>query len=369
MVIDMEKQRMKKFKLIVSLRQECQWLEEMAKQGWFFKNVTWGCLYTFERGEPKNMMYEVDRFNLPKKPTLEEIRSKELFMDMAEEMGWSEVTHDEMLNYYFCKEYEEGEINELYNDEASRKQRASKFPVYFQRRAKEAVFWGDILVLLDIILWIWAFFVPEIRMPWYDAFVLVYVLVCNALAQYCWTAAAKIEEELLLSRSEWEAKQKSTDKTVHKLIFTIRGLNRFLRKEEEQGYLLTGVTLTKYFFVKKDKSHQIYTMDSKWLTNKRQKKRQGERFRDKKDKLGLNNDWQVQSLNDAESRGWNFVCALENRAVIYRGDAESTEPLNDAKYDNSLRGISLTGDYGLTLIVAGVVGGVIGFILAWLDLI
>lgn len=367
--MDMEKQEMKKIKFFASLRQECQWLEEMAVQGWFFKNITWGSLYTFERGEPKNMMYEVDRFNLPKKPTLEEIRSKELFMDMAEEMGWSEVTHDEMLNYYFCKEYEEGEINELYNDETSRKQRASKYPAYFQKKAKEAVFWGDILVLLDIIIRIWSIFMPELKMPWYDAFVLVYVLASNTLAQYCWSLGARMEAELLLSRSEWEAKQKSTDKTVRKLIFTIRGLNRFLRKEEEQGYLLTGVTLTKYFFVKKETSRQIYTMDSKWLTNKRQKERQGERFQDKKDKMGLNNDWQVQSLKDAESRGWQFVCALENRVVIYRGDAERAEPLNDAKYDNSMRGISLVGDYGLTVIMAGLLGGIVGFILAWFDII
>ena len=365
----MEKQEMKKIKYFTSLRKECQWLEEMAAQGWFFKNITKGILYTFKKGEPKNMMYEVDRFNLPKKPTLEEIRSKEIFMDMAEEMGWSEVTHDEMLNYYFCKEYEEGGINELYNDEASRKQRASKFPAYYQRKAKEAVFWGDILVLLDIIFWIWSIFEPEMRMPWYDAFVLIYVLAGNTLAQYCWSAAAKMEEELLLSRSEWEAKQKGTDKTVHKLIVTTRGLNRFLRKEEEQGYILTGVTLMKYFFVKKDADRQIYTMDSKWLTNKRQKERQGKSFKDKKDRMGLNNDWQVQSLKDAESKGWRFVCALENRAVIYRGDAQRAEPLNDAKYDNSLRGISLVGDYGLTLIIAGMAGGVVGFILTWLGVI
>ena len=65
MVIDMEKQEIKKFKLFVSLRQQCQWLEEMARQGLFFKNIVWGCLFTFEKGEPKNMMYEVDRFNLP----------------------------------------------------------------------------------------------------------------------------------------------------------------------------------------------------------------------------------------------------------------------------------------------------------------
>ncbi len=353
MVKDMEKQVIKKIRFISTLRQECQWFEEMARQGWFFKNVVNGS----------------DRFNLPKKPTLEEIRSKELFMDMAEEMGWREVTHDEMLNYYFCKEYEEGGINELYNDEASREQRASKFPAYFKRKEKEAVFWGVVLIFLDIILKIWAFFEPKMQMPWYDAFVLVYVLCSNLLALCFWSVSDRMQAEFLLSREEWEKKQKSTDKTVRRLIFTIRGLNRFLRKEEEKGYILKGVTLTKYFFVKKENSHQIYTMDSKWLTNRRQKERKGGSFKDKKDKQGMNNDWQVQSLKDAEAKGWNFVCALENRAVIYRGDAKEVEPLNDAKYDNSFRGISLVGDYGLMMILAGIFGAVVGFLLVWFGII
>lgn len=365
----MEKREIKKFKFIITLRQECQWFEEMAKQGLFFKNVAYGCLYTFAYGEPKNMMYEADRFNLPKKPTLEEIRSKELFMDMAQEMGWQEVTHDEMLNYYFCKEYEEGGINELYNDEVSREQRASKFPAYFKRKEKEAVFWGVVLILIDIILKIWAFFDPKMRMPWYDAVVLVYVLCNNLAALFFWSVSDRMEADFLLSRKEWEEKQKSTDKTVRRFIVTIRGLNRFLRKEEEKGYILKGVTLTKYYFVKKENSHQVYTMDSKWLTNRRQKKKRAGGFKDKKDKWGMNNDWQVQSLNDAEEKGWNFVCALENRAVIYRGDAGKVEPLNDAKYDNSFRGISLIGDYGWMMILAGMFGAIVGGTLAWFGIV
>ncbi len=63
------------------------------------------------------------------------------------------------------------------------------------------------------------------------------------------------------------------------------------------------------------------------------------------------------------------MCALENRAVIYRGDAKEVEPLNDAKYDNSFRGISLVGDYGLMMILAGIFGAVVGFLLVWFGII
>ena len=206
-------------------------------------------------------------------------------------------------------------------------------------------------------------------MPWYDAVVLVYVLCNNLAALFFWSVSDRMEADFLLSRKEWEEKQKSTDKTVRRFIVTIRGLNRFLRKEEEKGYILKGVTLTQYYFVKKENSHQVYTMDSKWLTNRRQKKKRAGGFKDKKDKWGMNNDWQVQSLNDAEEKGWNFVCALENRAVIYRGDAGKVEPLNDAKYDNSFRGISLIGDYGWMMILAGMFGAIVGGTLAWFGIV
>ena len=142
-----------------------------------------------------------------------------------------------------------------------------------------------------------------------------------------------------------------------------------MKKQEAQGWILTGVTFRNYFFEKKEETHQIYTMDSKWLTNKRCKAKQLIGFKDKKDWIGLNNDWQVQSLKDAEEKGWQFVCALENRAVIYRGEAEQVEPLNNAKYDNSLRGISLIGDYGLYLLLSMLVGGICGFLLGFFEIV
>lgn len=364
----MGKTSMKKVKMFISYQKERIWLEEMAKNGWFLKNITLGIIYTFYAGEPKNMMYEIDRFNLPKKPTLEEIRHKELFMDMATELGWSEVTHDESLTYYFCKEYKEGDINELYNDEESRKLRGKKFSSYMHTQAKELILAGALIVCLDIlILWLNSFMsnMQESKFPMlYNGFTLGYILFCNGIALAAWKIGKQCEDELSLSREEWQKRRdKNRYKREKKWILTIRGMNRFLKKQEEQGWILTGVTLRKYFFVKREGSHQVYTMDSKWLTNKRRKEKMQEKFSDKKDWNGLNNDWQIQSLKDAEEKGWEFVCALENRAVIYRGDADTVEPLNDAKYDNSLRGTSLIGFYGVVMLICGLIGGVCGFLM------
>lgn len=359
----MEKTTKKKIKLFVSFQKERLWLEEMAGNGWFLENITLGLLFSFKKGEPKHMMYEVDRFNLPKKPTLEEIRHKEFFMDMADELGWSEVTHDETMTYYFCKKYKEGDINELYNDEESRKHRGKKFAEIYHKKAEEMVFWANLVVILEILNILLEKALPRIEgvLDWYTYFALGYAVLGNSIALLYWKLAKKVEKELSMSREEWQCLRSDT-KCKKRLILTIRSLSRFLREQETEGWILTDVSATKYFFTKKEDKHQIYTMDSKWLTNKRRKEKQQEVFKDSKDWEGMNNDWQVQSLKDAEEKGWQFVCALENRAVIYKGDAETVEPLNDPKYDNSLRGVSLIGTYGLVLLLAGLIGGICGYI-------
>ena len=61
----MSKERMKKLKWMESYQQERLWLEEMARKGWFLENITFGCLFTFVKGDPKHMLYAIDRFSIP----------------------------------------------------------------------------------------------------------------------------------------------------------------------------------------------------------------------------------------------------------------------------------------------------------------
>lgn len=361
----MSKQRIKKFKLYVSYQKERSWLEEMALQGWFLENISFGVFYTFVRGEPRRMLYDIDRFWLPKKPVLEEIRHKETFRELAQEMGWKEVTHSEDMTYYFTKEYEEDGVNELHNDPESRRYLAEKFKEYYYHVAMREVFWGAVLVITDILVKLLTLTWEEPFPIWYDWFVLVFFFAGSLIALWCRRKGEDIRKELSMSRQEWEERvDPETHRTVRKLIWTNRGLNRFLRKQEEQGWILTSVTPTRYFFEKSQGKSQVYTMDCKSLTNSRRKKGKQKKFEDSKDWYGINNDWELQSVRDAEEKGWTFVCALENRAIIYRGDVGEVQPLNDVKYDNSLRGISLIGKYGFLILCSGFIGGVIGFIFA-----
>ena len=359
----MDEQRVKKFKWMTSYQKEKKWLEEMALQGWFLENISMGVFYTFVKGEPKKMLYDVDQFALPKKPTLEEIQHKELFLDMAKELGWQEVTHSETMVYYFTKEYEEGGINELHNDEDSRRYMADKFRNFYMENAKKMVFWSTFMIGADIFIRVDEFFMKKPLIEWFHWFSIFYIFFVNVIALKIWKDGIRIAKELSMSRQEWEETiNPATHKTVRKLIFTTIKLNKFLRSQEEQGWILSSVTPTRYFFEKSQGLKQIYTMDSKRLTNKRQKEQKQGTFQDKKDLNGMNNDWEIQSVRDAQEKGWSFVCALENRAIIYRGNPEEVQPLNDAKYDKSLRWISLIGEYAFYIFCCGLLGFIIGII-------
>lgn len=362
----MAKDTITRFRWLLSYQKECQWLEEMALNGWFFEKAKGGIFYRFRKGEPAHMLYEVDRFNLPKKPTLEEIRHKEMFMDMATELGWTEVTHDKSMTYYFSKEYEEGGINELYNEEETRNYRAKKFSSFLRQQANSLI--SLILLVTAVDVWIKLKMVLieglEALLDWYDWFVLIYVCCACVHALFLRKTAEHTERELSMTRAEWKASiDPAQHKVKRKLIFTMRGLSKMLKKEEEQGWILESVTPTRYFFQRKSGEKQIYTMDTKWLTEQRKKKQQTGKTAEDKDWRGLNNDWQLQSVKEAEENGWQYVCALENRMIIYRGNAGEAKRLNDEKYDYSLRSTSIIGAYGMYLLCCGLVGGIIGFCL------
>lgn len=363
-----ERGRIKRCKAFLSFQKERKWLEEMALQGWFLENISMGMIYTFRRGEPKHLLYGIDWFCLPKKPDLEEIRHKEIFMEMARELGWQEVTHDEDMTYYFSKEYEEGGINELHNDRESRGYRAAKFRRYAHNHAKKLVVQIFVVLLVDLaiksLLGLWG----KPSLIWYEWFALIYAVVCSAAALGYWKLGFRTEKELSMTGQEWEeSRDPAFHKTMWKLILTNRGLNRFLGKQAGQGWVLTAVTPLRYFFVKDQSKNQIYTMDSKSLVNKRLKAQSRKQIGDGKDWSGINSDWELQSVRDAQEKGWIFVCALENRAVIYRGEAGQAEPLNDPRYDNSLRWVSLIGEYGFYMLLSAIAGGIVGFIIGYLE--
>ncbi len=357
--------RMRKYRLFTSYQKECRWLEQMALEGWFLIDIRVGVCYTFEKGEPCRLLYDVDQFRLSKNPTLEEIHRKEIFLEMASELGWREVTHDEGMVYYFAKQYEEGGINELHNDLQSRRQRAAKFREILEREANRLIFWGTVVLLVDLAAKLVQLHQRDLIGGWYDWIALLYVIFANLCGIWFRRYAVRCEKELRISRAEWESRMDpSGGKTVSKLILTNRGLRRFLEKQAAEGYALTAMTALKYSFEKNASGRQIYAMDSKRLVNSRLRTRHRQAIEDGKDWNGWNNDWEIQSVHDAEEAGWHFVCALETRAIIYRGAEGCVGPLNDPRYEKGFRGVSLIGKYGLVLLCSGTLGAILGFLIA-----
>ncbi len=355
-----EGQKRKEWNVFVSYHREIKWLERMAEEGWFLENISFGMRYTFVRGEPRRVVYDIDHFSLPANPTLEKIQEKEVFMEMAQEMGWKEVTHDEGQVYYFVKDYVPGEINELHNDEESRCYRAEKFRNIITDKAVILLWMIVVVCITDLAVRSLETAAGERFIGWFDWFTVIYSAFVSVYILLLRQLAARVARELSVTRSEWEhVTDTATHKKVYRLILTVRGLNRFLHRQQQAGWMLKDMTPLSYSFEKKEERQKVYAMDSKWLIARRWRERQS--FTDKKDWMGLNSDWEIASVNEARQKGWSFVCAFGGRCIIYCGDKSRVQPLNDAKYDRSLRFISMIGQLGAFLLCCGLIGGICGF--------
>lgn len=350
---------MKKFKCFVSLVEEKLWLEEMALDGWFLKDITMGMWYTFEQGEPKRMLYEIDRFDLPKEPTLKEIRHKEQFLELAEETGWKIATHDEDLNYYFCKEYVQEESNVLYTDEESVVERAMRYKRHYDDSAFSLVKWSLAVTVMGLFVELVTRIVGD-RTNFY-LFCMIYVVFCASVT--CgmqWMGNKLFREMMNFGQETWNVPKK---KKVTKFIFSSNKLNEYLADMARNGWHIEKMGIIRYTFsLGEPKEYQFY-LDSKGLLNKRRKKQGEEKITDRKDINNLNNDWQVESAKEAEKRGYSFVCAMSNNGVLYKKEASSENEASE-----SMNGtpplVLLLYIIGIWAIIGGVVGFICGFFMS-----
>lgn len=325
----MKEQILKKTKFIMSIQDELCWLEQMALKGWFLTNITMGIRYTFKKDTPRKVVYDVDRFDIPKKPTLEDINSKDIFMEMASDLGWTEVTHDETMTYYFVKDYEENGINEIHTEDETRKLRAEKYCRLINEQ-KDSLLWPLFLVsFMDLIVMLIGLVINDRFITLYNYLCAGYITFFSLYYIYMKSLAEKVRIELSMSREQWEDNRYNI-KREKKFILTNRGLTGYLAEMAKGGWLLASVTPFTYSFKKSDIADITYTIDTPSYMITRHSDMN---INDKKDWYGINNDWQIQSVRDAEQNGWSYVCSLQNKTIIYSGDKNSVTPLNDNKYE------------------------------------
>lgn len=156
--------RVSKVYFVWSEDKEAQWLSDMSKKGWHLKKASI-FNYTFEKGESVDYIYQFDfRMNSSK--------DEKEYLELFKGSGW------EFINrmggwYYFRKPYREGELNEIYSDKESLKQKYKKllrflllagFPLFYNffiifrnygRSGFYRYFWPFNTIIL--ILWLYAF--------------------------------------------------------------------------------------------------------------------------------------------------------------------------------------------------------------------
>lgn len=356
-------------RFIWNFRKETEWLREMSESGWFLKDMKMGVKYIFEKGEPKTMVYEVDRFNLPAHPTEEQITEKEDFVAMAEELGWKVVLHDEDLNYYFAKEYEEDGMNELYDTDEARRLHAEKYTNHFIDTVKlMSIYTGIIFASVAFLMIIQMS--EAYKDKFFNGFVLTFTILgtlfvfLNVLLLW----VAKINyDSFILGKEEWEEEylRRSCERKEKKMFNRTRSLIKHLEKRSREGWHVKSVRARLQIYEPGVNTAYRYAIDTKKLTNRRRVADGEEVFADKRDWNGINNDWQVESLKDARTKGWSYVCALDNRVVLYRSvEEDNCEPINPPESEGKFLTGALLGTIGKCMLVGFVLGLILGVIMS-----
>ena len=327
---------MKKFKVFLSLFKERDWLEEMATKGWLLKDMTLGMIYHFEKIEPAEKVYEIDRFTVLRKPKKEMLLARKTALDIASQAGWKVVTHDEDMNYYFVKDKAGDESDEFYDDAELRRGRAEKY-----RRHLTYEVLAEILGMLFglSVLCLFVFGLTEIlgepadvlyKLSW------VY-LVCIALFGGYSVFSLKygdwIYNELCLSREEWEQRKRLGEQ---RKFSNTKNLMSFLEEKNEQGLVLTDYVDGKYLFEETDMDCW-YEIDTKYALKKRLKA-QGKKYHwEKKDWNLQSFQWYEMSIAEAQSKGLELVCIVEGETLVYKCDKQQGQKeLMNAEHNEAM---------------------------------
>lgn len=346
---------MKKWKFFLSFLKERDWLEEMATQGWILKDMTLGMLYHFEKAEPCQKVFEIERFAVSNQATVQELNARKFAVDVATQSGWEVVTHDEEMNYYFMKDKAGDETDEFYDDEESRRVRAERYRKHYS--------YENPVMLLKMWLAVSCFCIPIMLMLGIDDVNNIYFMWCYIICSFTEVLCAVLSiiwgqhmySELSLSREEWEnRKRHSVKKQFHK----VQQLRSFLQEQSEFGLSLTGYENGKYLF-EEDECRYNYFIDTKACLKKRLKE-QGLRYKDDSKDWSLQGlKWYEMSIADAAQYGLKPVGVINKAILIYkRPYSDADLPWENGNENIGRLKLALVAD--IVLVCAFVIGFVVG---------
>lgn len=353
----------KKFKLFFLFSKERQWLEDMALKGYILENISGGVYYHFRKEKPQHLVYEIDRFCLEKHPSRADIMEKEEFLQIAKDTGWREVTHDESLNYYFVREYDDDGFNELYIDDESRLRKVNKLRNFYDHQLNVI---QKLSAFVSVLLLLFLIFMPEERS--FTNLCCCYIACNTIFLSLSKSYLPKFYADCGMSRDEIEQqkKEKKEQLRVHKIIFTSKGFIKFLNKQAANGLELISMTNFTYTFRKTQATSLGYAIDTKSMVNARRKSEGMDKIKDSKDLLMISQDWLSSSLAYAESHGLTYLCARESDFALYKSEQKGQIP-EDMKKNKNLF-ISKSANVSIFILVCAIIGFVAGFTIAYLGL-
>jgi len=329
---------MKKIKFFTSIYKERDWLETMASQGQFLTHVTLGFLYHFEENTPCEKVYAIERFDISLRATVSELNARNHALKLAAESGWTEVTHDEDMNYYFVKDKTGSAGDEFYQDESDRKARAERFRSHYTYDAPLSLLveWLIISVFCMLILLMMLPILKQIEPGIPVIFGLIYIITTITeigSAFYNILLGQYLYDELLLSRKEWELHKQFSHK---KHFRTVGQLKEFLAQQNEKGLVLTKYEKNHYQF-ESDLNPYDYFIDTKANLKKRMRTQQAV-----PDSESLK--WYELSIKDASEYGLSPLGIIRNNAIIYsRPHSQAPLPTENERLSLHHRFPSLAG--------------------------
>ncbi len=302
---------MRKCKFFFSLLKERDWLEQMAREGWQLTNMTLGVLYHFEKTEPAEKVFEIEHFGASNKPRVREVNARRMAIDIAKQAGWSVVTHDEEMNYYFVKEKEEDASNEFYDEPELRKERAERYR--YRYGYEIPMQFSGVMLCIVAIYFLLYLFVGAAQINFIIPFIFALILIEMGMVAFHLYWGNKLYDEMNLSREQWEQRKAYGVKKKFRKVQQLRG---FLQEKSMDGFVLASYEDGKYIFEKSNQRYD-YFIDTKKSLKKRLKKEGIKYERDKKDWNNLSLKWYEMSIAEAEKRNLCLVCIVERDVMVY----------------------------------------------------
>ena len=98
---------------IMDYEKEAAYLSKRHQEGWAFKHVTFPGIYTFEKGKPENVIYQLD-YNK------DGINNQNEYVQMFEDCGWEYLLNFDGYSYFRKPMAMMQQIEEIFCDDLSR---------------------------------------------------------------------------------------------------------------------------------------------------------------------------------------------------------------------------------------------------------